>query len=161
NYFYVFYPAEGVDASPQSMKIAWDSPSVFNWGPRDEAVSKKPWDIMISLGFSYGPYDPAGTVTALLAQKGTFNAYGYYPGKDLMKMKEQAKTTTDQQKAFKLVKEMLRYLAIDQPLVFTSNPISIQGYWNGPDRQIANIGGKKADSYFDFVDQTTLYWKKS
>jgi peptide/nickel transport system substrate-binding protein len=148
-YFYTRQPAEGVG---EDEPIGYgpegsEHPAVYNWGPRDKAVSAKSWDLMHTLGFSYGPLDPSGTVAALFAEKETFNAYGHVPENSLVELRDKAKTAESIEAATTTVSEMMGQISESRPVAFESNYFSYNGYRD----RVRGLPENPAPSYF--VDQ--------
>lgn len=130
NYFYTNQPAEGVD-DEEAIGYGSDGqshPSIYNWGPADKAVSPKDWDLMHTLGFSYGPLDPAGTVAALFGEQETFNAYGYQPSQSIVDLREEAQSASSLEAAASTVQEMMELISKERPVAFESNYFSYNGY---------------------------------
>ncbi|ERH11653.1 MAG: bacterial extracellular solute-binding protein, partial [halophilic archaeon J07HB67] len=127
-YFRTNNPAEGVSQEEIGYGSENNRPSTYNFGPYDQAVSSKSWDLMLTLGFSYGPLTPAGTITALFGEQESFNAYGFTPERDLVGLREQARTASSREEARGTIAEMLRYLSEERPVVFEYNPINYTAY---------------------------------
>lgn len=159
NFFAVTQPAEGFEQGeigygPDNSQ----HPGQYNYGPRDRAVGRNPWDLMITLGFSYGPYDPTGTVAALLDKRGAFNAYGHVPDVDVSyaDARDRISAITDQEELRSETRELLRLCGEDQPLVFESNPIGYTATYEtvqGP-----NTSGE-VGSYFGGFEYNQLWYE--
>lgn len=146
-YFYTRNPAEGV-ADDEPIGYGSDGsehPSVYNYGPRDKAVGAKSWDLMHTLGFSYGPLDPSGTVAALFAEKETFNAYGYIPSESIVDLRDEAKTADSIEAASSTVAEMMGLISEERPVAFESNYFSYMGYRD----DVRGVPESPAASYFE------------
>lgn len=159
NHFFTNKPAEGYSSGEigygddNSQHI-----SNYNWGPRDRAISTQPWDLMLTLGFSYGPYDPAGTVSALYARQGSFNAYGHEPyDRDYEAWANEIRSNTDRDEAVNGITEMLGTLSVDQPSVFESNYYGFNGWWETVRGQAAG-DDDELGSYFDGSEYTQMYF---
>jgi peptide/nickel transport system substrate-binding protein len=126
-------------------------PSRYNWGPWDKAVSKKPWDLMLTLGFEYGPLDPSGTVAALFAEKENFNAYGYTPSKPLAEMRQKAKTAETTEKASSLIEDMFALISKEQPVIFESNYYGYTGYQK-------DVQGQPTSPAKDYFVEQNMDW---
>ena len=148
-HFYTNQPAEGVD-DPEAIGYGDDGQthiSVYNHGPRDKAVSTKSWDLMHTLGFSYGPLDPAGTVAALFGFKQSFNAYGHQSSESLIDLRDEAKTADSIEAAASTVSEMMGLISEERPVAFESNYFDYNGY----NARVRGLPESPAASYF--VDQ--------
>lgn len=154
NYFTTSNPAEGVAKEDIGYGEENTRPSRYNYGPADEAVSSESWDLMNSLGFSYGPLDPAGTVTALFGEQESFNAYGFEPDRDLTEMRQNAATAESREAAKGTISEMLGYLAEERPVVFESNPKSYTAYR----KKVDGMPKSPAASYFTDQNHDVMYF---
>ncbi len=154
NYFRTNNPAEGVSEGSVGYGSDNAHPSTYNYGPWDKAVSAKPWDLMLTLGFSYGPLTPAGTVTSLFGERENFNAYGFTPDRDLVGMREEARTAESIETARETITEMLRYLSEERPVVFESNPINYTAYRD----DVAGLPNSPAASYFVDQNHDVMYF---
>ena len=154
NYFRTNNPAEGV--SQEEIGYGEDNarPSSYNFGPKDEAVSSKSWDLMLTLGFEYGPLTPAGTITALFGERENFNAYGFNPDKDLKGLQQEAATASSREAAQETISEMLRYLSEERPVVFEYNPTNHYAYRE----EVGGLPGNPAPSYFSDVNVDRMYF---
>lgn len=156
-YFYTNQPAEGVGAD-EPIGYGDDGqthPSVYNYGPRDKAVSPKDWDLMNTLGFSYGPLDPAGTMEALFGEEATFNAYGYKPSKSIADLTDKAKSAPSREEARSTIQEIMTLLAEEQPVVYESNPYSYGGY----NDRAKNLPESPAANYYVDQNWDTMYFE--
>jgi peptide/nickel transport system substrate-binding protein len=147
NYFRTNNPAEGVSKDNIGYGDDNSHPSTYNYGPQDKAVSKKSWDFMLTLGFSYGPLTPAGTIASLFGEQESFNAYGFEPDKDLVAMREEARTAESIDAARSTISEMLKYLSEERPVIFEYNPHNHYAYR----KRVEGEPESPAASYF--VDQ--------
>lgn len=147
NYFTTDNPAKGVSKPIGYGPKGQIHPSKNNYGPWNKAVAPNSWDLMLTLGFSYGPNDPAGTVAALYSERGAFNAYGYTPSKSLEKLREKAKTASSRNKAVDTIQEMFSVIAQDQASVFESNYYEYTGYRN----KVKGVPESPADNYYENV----------
>jgi peptide/nickel transport system substrate-binding protein len=158
NYFYTNNPAEGYETG----EIGYgddnsNNISIYNWGPQDRAVASQPWDLMLTLGFSYGPYDPAGTISALYARQGSFNAYGFEGTMNYQQAAQEARSNTNRDEAVATMTDMLSTLSQDQPSIFESNPIGFNGWWKTVRGQAAG-DDDTLDSYFDGSEYEQMYF---
>jgi peptide/nickel transport system substrate-binding protein len=154
-YFRTNNAAEGV--SQEEIGYGSDNarPSTYNFGPYDEAVSSKSWDLMLTLGFSYSPLTPAGTITSLFGEQENFNAYGFTPDIDLVGLREEARTADSREAAQQTISEMLQYLSEECPVVFEYNPVNYYAYRDG----VEGVGENPAPNYFaDFLDADTMHF---
>jgi peptide/nickel transport system substrate-binding protein len=148
-YFRTNNPAEGVSEEEIGYGSDNTRPSTYNFGPYDQAVSSKSWDLMLTLGFSYGPLTPAGTITALFGEQENFNAYGFTPERDLTGLRQEAATASSREAARSTISEMLQYLSEERPVVFEYNPVNYYAHRN----ELEGVGENPAPSYFsDFLD---------
>ncbi|MEZ3142797.1 ABC transporter substrate-binding protein [Halobaculum sp. MBLA0143] len=154
NYFRTNNPAEGVTQEEIGYGDDNARPSTYNFGPYDEAVSSKSWDLMLTLGFSYGPLTPAGTITALFGEKENFNAYGYAPDRDLVGLREQARTADSREAAQSTITEMLQYLSEERPVVFEYNPINYTAYRS----EVLGKPDNPAASYYVDQEKDRMYF---
>lgn len=157
NYFYTKDPAEGV-GTDEPIGYGEDGkthPSVYNYGPWDKAVSSNDWDLMHTLGFSYGPLDPSGTINSLFGEEQTFNAYGYTPSKSIADLTDQAKTASSREEARSTIQEIMTVLAEEQPVVFESNPYSYGAY----NDRAKNLPESPAKNYYVDQNWDTMYFE--
>ena len=154
NYFQANKRAEGVSESENFGygENGEKHPSGYNYGPWDKAVAGNSWDFMLTLGFSYGPLTPAGTVASLFGETGNFNAYGYTPEKDLEAMRDEAQTAESREAAAGTIKEMLAYLSEERPVIFEYNPYNFYGYRE----RVENEGESPPETYWKKIqDRST------
>ncbi|MFH5800849.1 ABC transporter substrate-binding protein [Haladaptatus sp. CMAA 1911] len=155
-------PAKGISKSENIGygKDGKEHPSGYNYGPRDKAVSNKPWDFMLTLGFSYGPLTPAGTIANLFGKKGNFNMYGNDPDKNLEMMRDKAQTAKSRKAAKQKIQDMLMYLSKDRTCIWEYNPHNyyayrkpVQGYGNSPpeDYWARNLDATMGDARMYFA----------
>ena len=154
NYFRTNNAAEGVTKEEIGYGEDNARPSTYNFGPYDEAISSKSWDLMLTLGFSYGPLDPAGTVTALFGEQKNFNAYGYAADRDLVELRRKAQSADSREGAQDAISEMLGYLSEERPVVFEYNPKNYFVYRNEVEGQAPN----PYPSYFTSSYATRMYY---
>jgi peptide/nickel transport system substrate-binding protein len=153
-YFRTNNPAEGVSEEEIGYGSDNANPSGYNFGPYDEAVSAKPWDLMLTLGFSYGPLTPAGTITALFGEQESFNAYGFTPEIDLIGLREEARTASSREAAQGAITEMLQYLSEERPVIFEYNPINYTAYRS----EVKGKPESPAASYYVDQEKDRMYF---
>lgn len=155
NYFYTNNPAPGYSSGNLGYgENNSQHPSIFNWGPRERAISSRPWDLMLTLGFSYGPYDPAGVVDALYGRKSAFNAYGYEPSFPLSQWATEAVSADTQQAANQKIRDILLELSKDQPSAFESNYYGFNGYW----KTVRGMPPSPRPSYFSDASYEQMWF---
>jgi peptide/nickel transport system substrate-binding protein len=109
---------------------------------------------MLTLGFSYGPLTPAGTITALFGEQKNFNAYGFTPERDLVELRRQAQNADSREGAQETIAEMLGYLSKERPVVFEYNPQNYFAFRNEVEGQAPN----PYPSYFSGSYVTRMYF---
>ncbi|WP_248910855.1 ABC transporter substrate-binding protein [Halocatena marina] len=144
NYYEAKYPAKGESKPIGYGPDGKQHPSSYNYGPWDKAVTKQSWDLMLGLGTTNGPVDPAGTVASVYAERGQFNSNGFVPEKDFKKLRKKAMTTSSREKAKGTIEEMLVSLSRAQPTIFQSNSHSFTGYR----KKIKGLPANPAESYW-------------
>jgi peptide/nickel transport system substrate-binding protein len=100
-----------------------------NGGPWNQAVSKEQWDISYGLGFSHGAYAPWEVLQLTLAERGSFNMWGYVTDEyDIAALGDRAASAESIAEARELLAPLFAYLSRDQPMVWGFNDHSIVGY---------------------------------
>lgn len=138
----------------------------FNGGPWNQSVSNKQWDIMLGLGFSTSPYAPWSAVRSCLAEKGSFNLWGYKQDEyDIQEFIGNASTAESTEKLQSMMTELFGFISKDMPMIFTSSGYNVTGLQN----DIVGLPGKKTDdgfkatSYFQTLNEAQpgrLYARK-
>jgi peptide/nickel transport system substrate-binding protein len=100
-----------------------------NGGPWDQAVSEEEWDISYGLGFSHGAYAPWEVLQLTLAERGSFNMWGYTTEEyDIASLADEAASARSTEDARETLAPLFAYLSRDQPMVWGFNDHSIVGY---------------------------------
>lgn len=138
----------------------------FNGGPWDQSVSNEQWDIMLGLGFSTSPYAPWSAVRSCLAEKGTFNLWGYTQDEyDIQEFIGNASTAESQDQVQSQMTELFSFISKDMPFIFTSSGYNVTGLKSDvvglPGQETED--GFKATNYFQTLNEaqpSKLYARK-
>lgn len=109
--------------------------TTFNAGPRDEATSQEPWDIMGGIGFNGYWRTPTSISTFWIDErKGSqagVNFYGYRPSANLEELFNQASTETDDARRQELLANIFGVLSEDQPTNYVTFDVNLNGFRQG------------------------------
>ncbi len=108
---------------------AWTA-GPFNGGPWDQSISAEPWDLIYGVGIS-GPiaYAPWLSVEAFIAERGSFNAFGYRTDDfDFAEAVAGAASAPTREEATAILEDLFGFLSTDVPLLWTINNHVIRGY---------------------------------
>lgn len=106
--------------------------ATFNAGPRDEATSREPWDLMYGIRFNTYPRTPTSIrpfwVDERRTDEATVNFYGYRPSEDLGALLDEASRTVDDDARQELLATVFGLLSEDQPVNFVLLNVGITGF---------------------------------
>ncbi|MFB6092883.1 MAG: ABC transporter substrate-binding protein [Haloquadratum sp.] len=138
------YDAVGLDVSlsglpygaivERCLKNSWQgegeppwSAGAYNGGPRDGAVSQRPWDLLLGIVFNTYPRTPSST-RGFMTKRGGINFYGYYPETDFAPLFERATSTVDEAARQQIFTKIFGALSVEQPFNFLNMGVDIVGY---------------------------------
>lgn len=111
----------------------------YNAGPRDEATSAEPWDLMAGIGFNAFPATPSTISTFWIdvarTQRAASNFYGYKPSEPLADLFDRGSSETDEQRRRELFARIFGVLSGDQPVNFLTFDTELYGF----QRDVVNI----------------------
>jgi hypothetical protein len=101
---------------------------------------------MLGLGFSTSPYAPWSAVRSTLAEKGTFNLWGYTQDEyDMQEFIGNASTASSQEEVQSQMTELFSFISKDMPFIFTSSGYNVTGLKS----DIIGIPGRKTEDGFE------------
>ena len=101
----------------------------FNGGPWDQSISAEPWDFVYGVGSNTAAYAPWQAVQGFVAERGTFNAFGYHTDDfDFAGAIDDAASAATREEATTVLEDMFGFLSEDLPFLWTRNNHRIVGY---------------------------------
>jgi peptide/nickel transport system substrate-binding protein len=110
----------------------YEGTTALNAGPREEATSTEPWDLMGGIGFNAFPRSPTSirTFWVNVSERSVAQAnfYGYEPSEPLAPKFERAATTPDDDERRATLANVFGVLSRDQPVNFLVFDATVYGF---------------------------------